>query len=253
MSGRLGAVPRCARADPAILSNERDLSEDKTRATLSISNIGDAPIAIEARPAEVGTSEGARYVDTDVLLVVPAIATIEPGERQRLRVGFKGSNALSKDKSLVLLVSTVPPPLPDDEASRGAIAIRSTFVVPVEPCSMRVTDMDLGTYRGEEKELLGEIWLNCEPFTTFRIDLERPEVGLRSSIGSERHQISYKISVEERVTGLRVEKHHNLIRLTGRTGPDRETVIPFKLNVPGRQSVIEGAHLSSFEIELYTY
>lgn len=84
-----------------------DLSEDKTRATLSVSNIGDAPVAIEARPAEIIETEGASYVDSDVLLVVPAIATIEPGERQRLRIGFKGTPDLARQKSLVVLVSTV--------------------------------------------------------------------------------------------------------------------------------------------------
>ena len=108
-----------------------DLSDEKARATLSISNIGDAPVAIEARPAEIIETEGASYVDSDVLLVVPAIATIEPGERQQLRVGFKGSNALAQNKSLVLLVSTVPPPLPDTDEAQRAISIRSTFVVPV--------------------------------------------------------------------------------------------------------------------------
>lgn len=108
-----------------------DLSEEKTRATLSISNIGDAPVAIEARPAEIIETEGASYVDSDVLLVVPAIATIEPGEKQRLRIGFKGTTDLAREKSLVVLVSTVPPPLPETEDTQRAIAIRSTFVVPV--------------------------------------------------------------------------------------------------------------------------
>ena len=118
---------------------------------------------------------------------------------------------------------------------------------------MRVTDMDLGTYRGEEIELLGEIWLHCEPFTNFRIDFERPEVRLSARAIAIPRTISYKIFLEERVTGLRVEKTHNLIRATGRTGSDREIIIPFKLTVPGGQSVIEGAQLSSFEIKLYTY
>ena len=122
-----------------------------------------------------------------------------------------------------------------------------------QPCSMRVTDMDLGTYRGEEIELLGEIWLHCEPFTTFRIDLERSEVSLRDRAVAIPRTISYRIILEEHVTGLRVEKTHNLIRATGRTGSDREIIIPFKLTVPGGQSVIEGAQLSSFEIKLYTY
>ncbi len=65
--------------------------------------------------------------------------------------------------------------------------------------------------------------------------------------------VSYKISLEERVTGLRVEKTHNLIRATGCKRSDREIIIPFKLIVPGGQSVIEGAQLSSFDIKLYTY
>ena len=120
-------------------------------------------------------------------------------------------------------------------------------------CSMRVTDMDIGVYRGDETELLGEIWLHCEPFTTFRIDLERPEGSRRPQSTADPQQISYKIVVDERVTGLRVETRHDLIRATGRTGQDRETVIPFKLVVPGHQRMIEGSHLSSFEIKLYTY
>jgi hypothetical protein len=65
--------------------------------------------------------------------------------------------------------------------------------------------------------------------------------------------ISYKIFLEERVIGPRVEKTHNLIRATGRTGSDREIIFPFELNVPGGQRVIEGAQLSSFDIKLYTY
>lgn len=120
-----------------------------------------------------------------------------------------------------------------------------------QPCSIRATDMDLGTYRGEEIELLGEIWLHCEPFTTFRIDLERPDLNLSAATQLGRRAISYEIVIEERVTGLRVDKRHNPIRLTGRTGSDRETIIPFKLVVPGDQNMIEGSHLSSFEIRLF--
>ena len=128
--------------------------------------------------------------------------------------------------------------------SSGAIAL-------AEPCTMRVTDMNLGTYRGEEINLLGEIWLYCERYTRFRIDLRQMPAESIAISEPNRNQFIYKLYVSED-TGVRVEEGYNLIRLYGQTGDDRETIIPFTLIVPSGLDVVEGAHASSFQVELQT-
>lgn len=120
---------------------------------------------------------------------------------------------------------------------------------------MRVTDMDIGAYRGDETELLGEIWLHCAPFTEFHIDVGLPSSarGAWTPGPRQKDQISYKIVIPDARGELRIEKRYDLTRIYGRTGNSPETIIPFKLIVPGRQSVSEGRHESSFEVRLRTH
>ena len=119
-----------------------------------------------------------------------------------------------------------------------------------DPCTMRVTDMDMGTYRGEEIQILGEIWLHCEPFTAFRIDFSQMPATSGPRTRTQHSRFIYKLFVSEDA-GLRVEERYDFIRLHGQTAEDRETTIPFTLTVPSGLDIVAGEYMSSFQVELH--
>ena len=121
-----------ANASVAISPVLIELSEQGTKEVVRVTNTSDAAKSFEVTTVAWSQSEKEReiYADTDELLAVPPLFTLQPGESQNVRVGLMRRASETTELAYRVFFTELAPPEIEEEATTG-INMRLRFGVPV--------------------------------------------------------------------------------------------------------------------------
>jgi fimbrial chaperone protein len=104
---------------------------------LRLTNVGkeELSVQVDTRQWSQDSDGSDELVGTDVLLAVPPLFTIGPGERQIVRVGYLGAADGADERSFRLIVSELAPAARQTSAPQLAMRLRLSIPVFVAPPS----------------------------------------------------------------------------------------------------------------------
>ena len=104
---------------------------DQQSGVVRIQNTGDDTIAMQVQSRQwlQGPDGADVYEDTQDVLAVPPIFSLEPGETQLVRVGLMTEQPASSESTYRLFFTELPPPR--DEAGGGQLRMRLRISMPV--------------------------------------------------------------------------------------------------------------------------
>jgi fimbrial chaperone protein len=149
-----------------------DLNNKKSSSTVQVTNQGDAPVTVQARAVEWRMDAGEnKYEETNDFIVSPPVFTLQPQQRQMIRLGIRGGvSPADIERTYRLILEEVP-----KAPQAGAIAMVFNISVPVfldparpvmplliwdaaytEDGALRLTVTNDGTAHDYIKEVVGE-------------------------------------------------------------------------------------------------
>lgn len=100
-----------------------DLSARHTREALTITNQGDQTVTAQAEVVAWHQTESKdQFETTSDILLNPAIFTIAPGQKQILRLGWRGASAPSSEKTYRIFLREIPAQTPRPVGADGVAA-----------------------------------------------------------------------------------------------------------------------------------
>jgi fimbrial chaperone protein len=125
----LAAAGTAAAGNLSVAPVRAELGSAQGTAIITVHNIDDAPIVVQARPATWSQPDGAdRLEDTRELLVTPPLFTIPAKGQQVLRIALLRKPDPARELDYRLVLTEVPPP-PDPEFKGLRLALRITLPV----------------------------------------------------------------------------------------------------------------------------
>jgi fimbrial chaperone protein len=109
-----------------------ELSEQGTKEVVRVTNTSDAAKSFEVKTVAWSQSEKEReiYAETDELLAVPPLFTLQPGETQNVRVGLMRRASETMELAYRVFFTELDPPEIEEQATTG-VSMRLRFGVPV--------------------------------------------------------------------------------------------------------------------------
>jgi fimbrial chaperone protein len=127
--GLLAAAGTAAAGNLSVAPVRADLGSAQGTAIITVHNLDDAPIVVQAHPVTWSQPGGTdRLEDTRELLVTPPLFTIPARGQQVLRVALLRKPDPSRELDYRLVLTEVPPP-PDPEFKGLRLALRITLPV----------------------------------------------------------------------------------------------------------------------------
>ena len=116
---------------------------DQQSGVVRIQNTGDDTIAmqVESRQWLQGPDGADVYEDTQDVLAVPPIFSLEPGETQLVRVGLMTEQPANSESTYRLFFTELPPPR--DEVGGGQLRMRLRISMPVFVAPVTTADPEL--------------------------------------------------------------------------------------------------------------
>lgn len=145
--GSGAAAAASVNVSPVLLN----LSEESNKDVVRVTNSSEAPKSFEVNAVAWTQSDREReiYSDTDELLAVPPLFTLQPGQTQVVRIGLmRRADAQHELAYRVFFTELAPPEIEASEASGISMRLRfgiPVFVAPLAPVATGVTFAGLDT------------------------------------------------------------------------------------------------------------
>ncbi len=133
------------------------LDENKRTAAITLKNEGNEPRVIQTGLLQWTRENGEdRYIPSRDILTNPAIATLQPGQTQIIRVGLNRKVEKTQELAYRLYLSEVPPP-PKESFTGLRVALRLGLAVFVSPKAKLIDRLNWDVSRGSEGKLLVKV------------------------------------------------------------------------------------------------
>lgn len=108
-----------------------DLAGGGQATELRLTNTGDGAVSLQVDTLkwEQDSAAADNLTETDLLLAVPPIFTIQPGNQQIVRLAYLGQQDAELEQSFRLLLTELAPPVSSDKTSSG-LKMRMRFSIP---------------------------------------------------------------------------------------------------------------------------
>lgn len=149
----IGSAPT-ATASVAVSPVLLELSEQQNKEVVRVTNTSDAAKSFEVNAVAWSQSDKEReiYAETDELLAVPPLFTLEPGQTQVVRIGLMRRADESTELAYRVFFTELAPPETDDEPFTGVnMRLRfgvPVFVAPLAPVETNIEFVKLSTVDG---------------------------------------------------------------------------------------------------------